>query len=581
MAKKTTPQVPENPLQRIALCMSGGGYRAATFQLGMMSYLHSVKFNNGTLLEKIKAISTVSGGTIIGVYYAAMVQEGRPFEEIYTNFTEWITKTDLVKAGLEKISPNGTWTYPYKRKNIINAFAELYDQTLLDGRTMSVFDDLNKSHLDYVCFNGTEFLRGYRFRFQAGKEVNIFGSNDVRISKKHHSDFRLGDIMAASSGFSGGFEPISIPDDFMPADSETHKDLTEKLNKKGGPIGIMDGGIHDNQGISSIETYQDFVKVKDFDLILFSDVSSPYLTRFDFTETKSDDIREKTLNDFQKEYHTTKLWVIYGHIVVILLGLFFAVISDFKNTMLAGIGYAIMALGIGGLLVLRALQRKAIKQLNNLHGYFKKKVPVYFLERFGAFDYKNSKLKDLEVLALDRFNSLKLLLPDVFLKQVRRLHYNRIFSDEKYTYRRSACLIKELTEVDFGKKTYDNKDPRKQGDYTFMQKHDLGFEGESQEEVIGKKMLEYTTSAASFGTTLWFTDNDQLDHKLKALLISGQVGCCQDLLIYLSRIIFTENNGFDALDEPTKTSLTQLHTSMMADWERFKKEPEHLYNSLK
>jgi len=581
MAEKKSSKVPQNPLQRIALCMSGGGYRAATFQLGMMSYLHSKQFDNGTLLQKIKAISTVSGGTIIGVYYAAMVQEKMPFEEIYSNFISWITKTDLVKASLEKISPNGTWTYPYKRKNIINAFAELYDETLLDGRTMSVFDDLNKSHLEYVCFNGTEFLRGYRFRFHAGKEVRTFGSNDIRISNKMHSDFRLGDIMAASSGFSGGFEPISIPDDFMPADSDTHKNLTEKLKTKGGPVGIMDGGIHDNQGVSSIETYQEYKKVKDFDLILFSDVSSPYLARFDFTETKSTDMGEKTLNDFHKTYKNGKRWVIYVHIVVILLGLFFAVISDFENTTLTGIGYAIMGLGIGGLLVLRVIQRKALKQLNNLQEYFKKKVPPYFLERFGAFDYKNSKLKDLEVLALDRFNSLKMLLPDVFLKQVRRLHYNRVFRDENYTYRRSACLIKELTEVDFGKKTYENKDPRKQSDYVFMQKHNLGFEGGSQEEVIGKKMLEYTTSAASFGTTLWFTDNDQLDHKLKALLISGQVSCCQDILIYLSRIIYTEGNGFNELDEATKKAITELHQSMMKDWKRFKEEPEFLYDSLR
>ena len=119
------------------------------------------------------------------------------------------------------------------------------------------------------------------------------------------------------------------------------------------------------------------------------------------------------------------------------------------------------------------------------------------------------------------------------------------------------------------------------GDYTFMREHNLGFKGNNQKEVIGEKMLEYTTNAASFGTTLWFSEKDDLDDKLKALIISGQVSCCQDLLIYLSRIIYTKNNGFNELDAGTKTSIIALHKSIMEDWERFKNTPEFLYQSLK
>lgn len=38
---------------RIALTFSGGGYRAATFHLGALSYLHSVKVGEFTLLDHV------------------------------------------------------------------------------------------------------------------------------------------------------------------------------------------------------------------------------------------------------------------------------------------------------------------------------------------------------------------------------------------------------------------------------------------------------------------------------------------------------------------------------------------------
>ena len=65
-----TGKISDQPFERIALCCSGGGYRAASFHLGAMAYLHKLKFEGRPLLENVKAISTVSGGTITGVVYA-------------------------------------------------------------------------------------------------------------------------------------------------------------------------------------------------------------------------------------------------------------------------------------------------------------------------------------------------------------------------------------------------------------------------------------------------------------------------------------------------------------------------------
>ena len=54
-----------HPFDRIALSLSGGGTRAVGFHLGSMSYLDRVG-----LLDKVRILSTVSGGSAVGMGYA-------------------------------------------------------------------------------------------------------------------------------------------------------------------------------------------------------------------------------------------------------------------------------------------------------------------------------------------------------------------------------------------------------------------------------------------------------------------------------------------------------------------------------
>jgi NTE family protein len=56
----------QHPVERIALSLSGGGTRAMGFHLGTLSYLDRIG-----LLEKVRILSTVSGGSAIGIGYAA------------------------------------------------------------------------------------------------------------------------------------------------------------------------------------------------------------------------------------------------------------------------------------------------------------------------------------------------------------------------------------------------------------------------------------------------------------------------------------------------------------------------------
>ena len=68
----------QNKDLQIALTLSGGGYRASVFHIGVLSYLYHLKLDDGSrMLDHVTVVSTVSGGTITGVnYLLAMEKEG-------------------------------------------------------------------------------------------------------------------------------------------------------------------------------------------------------------------------------------------------------------------------------------------------------------------------------------------------------------------------------------------------------------------------------------------------------------------------------------------------------------------------
>ena len=68
---------------KIGMCFSGGGYRAATFDLGVLSFLNEVQLDDGTpLLDCVVALSSVSGGTIPAMKYMLARAQGQPVNEM-------------------------------------------------------------------------------------------------------------------------------------------------------------------------------------------------------------------------------------------------------------------------------------------------------------------------------------------------------------------------------------------------------------------------------------------------------------------------------------------------------------------
>src|SRR4051794_2534168 len=99
--------VSNKPFGDIALCLSGGGYRAATYALGTLSMLDELG-----LLDDVKLLSTVSGGTFTGLTYAVWQSEGKTFGEFYEDFSRYLKTTNAIDKALDDLydtpSPSGS-----------------------------------------------------------------------------------------------------------------------------------------------------------------------------------------------------------------------------------------------------------------------------------------------------------------------------------------------------------------------------------------------------------------------------------------------------------------------------------------
>src|SRR6266540_284904 len=98
-----------NQQLKIGLAFSGGGFRAAAFSLGVLTYLDRIKIGEKSLLESVVAISTVSGGTIAGSRYAVGIKKGEDISEIYKSLYSFMARVDLVSLSLDSLISDTYW----------------------------------------------------------------------------------------------------------------------------------------------------------------------------------------------------------------------------------------------------------------------------------------------------------------------------------------------------------------------------------------------------------------------------------------------------------------------------------------
>lgn len=481
---------------RIALTMSGGGYRAAAYSLGTLSYLNVLELNNETLLKQVKAISTVSGGSITGLSYAQSVKRGESFGTYFNRVFRFLTEEDLVNEGISN------FVSPDSKNSLIEGFARVYTEKLFDNGTFeSVLPEKDEdgeydTHLEFTCINATEFNTGTPFRFIAQRPdfLHRIGNFYYKLDRDLIKPMPLGIPLAASSCFPGGFEPISINiGPYVKPTSPIHRYERNKT------VSLMDGGIVDNQGINSILLYD---KRKDkLDLIVVADVSSPDITGYKPTKEK----RIPLIGNI-------KMIAIYRFIWIADLILAGALFLPFiqQNWMALMVISGLLTLFVTATLVL-AFARRMIRKAADTN-----EVGIGKINKMNVLT-PNA----IAELFVNRVNSAGLLIGSIFLKHLRSMNYEDLFGDTGYAHKHFSTAIYDLKHSEANDRKVNIRS---------VSFYELGISEPTTD------IRNICTIASGMKTTLWVPLNEKGKEKIRDVIVAGQVTTCINFIIYYHRI---------------------------------------------
>ena len=619
-AQNTMGDLGINPFQNIALAFSGGGFRAAAFSLGTLSYLEHLKLNGVPSTRNIRFISSASGGTITNLLYTSAIHRGECFTAFYAGAKDKLTGDALLKKVLSLLNDNAAWNGQdsEKRQNLINAFARVYDTELFDGETMAVYANKNHVKKFEVCCNATEFYRGLNFRFQTDgtrRRDQLVGNRYLSFDVERLDTLqkvKLADILAASSCFPMGFEPLTFPEDFTYADFkgsltsaelrdavcyENYNEIKRHLSDtppsgiETNPtqpsfiksFGLMDGGITDNQALNSLMTADKKRRRKSkpdpFDMMIVTDVASYFMDYYNAPVTKpAAKWRNKTVDyNIKLLQRLVKLPLAVQYIcgslapLLFLGGIYFeAAWASITAFMLSGVcfGFFSLAFFLRHYRATREIlsQPQAFDPIKLLRNQLPLKSFSDGIINQLLNYFRFTKLNILEQMLKARISSVMSMVMDVNLKQVRRLIFQIFYNDECWDNRRVPNFIYELSTHNAASRTNRLNDPAR-----------LQWKATDEDKALLNEGLEnmaaIAESSRKMGTTLWFDKEDMQQDQLANIIKSGQFTTCMNLLEY---VISLERKKvkFDPLQ---KEFLKQVKQQLIDDITRFKDNPSYLF----
>lgn len=224
--------VGKGPIEGIALCLSGGGYRAMLFHLGALWRLNEAGF-----LKKLDRVSSVSGGSItagvLGMNWARLTfdQNG-----VAQQFVQQVVAPVRSLAGRtidEGAILTGIFTPGTISEKVVNAYrSHLYGSSTLQALPLR----------PRFVINATNVQSGALWRFMRPY------MRDYLVGEVKNPTIELAVAVAASSAFPPVLSPLRLElkaDDFTPGDEPLHKPpyTTNVI--------LTDGGVYDNLGLET------------------------------------------------------------------------------------------------------------------------------------------------------------------------------------------------------------------------------------------------------------------------------------------------------------------------------------------
>jgi predicted acylesterase/phospholipase RssA len=267
---------------KIGLALSGGGFRAALFHIGVLARLAECD-----LLRRVEYFSCVSGGSIIGTHFYLELRKllaEKPddvitrddyitiVQKVERDFLDGVQRNIRTRVAAEWLTNLKMIILPNYSRTI--RVGELYERELFArvedglGHQKRWLDDLRidpygstpgsfnpktdnwrrVAKVPILVINATALNTGHNWQFTASwmgePPANVESEIDAnyRLRRMYHRQapqkagrVRLGHAVAASSCVPGLFEPLPL-----------------EMLYLGKVVRLVDGGVHDNQGTAAL-----------------------------------------------------------------------------------------------------------------------------------------------------------------------------------------------------------------------------------------------------------------------------------------------------------------------------------------
>jgi len=225
---------PERLEPGVALCLSGGGYRAMIFHVGAIWRLNELRY-----LPKLDRVSSVSGGSItagvLGLNWPRLQFDADGFA---TNLDEQFVQPlrKLASKTIDKGAVIGGILLP---GTISDRVAGAYRKHVFGKATLQNLPDRPR-----FVINATNFQTGALWRFSKPYMA------DYRVGMVRNPKVELAVAVAASSAFPPILSPVQLhldPDSFDPAERGPLHEPPYTTD-----VVLSDGGVYDNLGLETV-----------------------------------------------------------------------------------------------------------------------------------------------------------------------------------------------------------------------------------------------------------------------------------------------------------------------------------------
>lgn len=222
--------------KRIGLALSGGGFRAAAFHLGVFRKLRDLG-----LLWKLDLLTCVSGGSIAGAFLACHWGEDDALDALDSYLrTRSIAASSVIGGVLD----------PFASR--LDKLAGSYERDLYGQRTLGSLRPGPRLYL-----NTTNLATGNMFFFVTGGN-GAAEMGEWELGTTAAPDFPVSRAVAASSAFPPVFPPLKVDRSEYPVAGVDY-------------VTLADGGVYDNLGVNPL-----LRKRNALDYLLVSDAGKPF-----------------------------------------------------------------------------------------------------------------------------------------------------------------------------------------------------------------------------------------------------------------------------------------------------------------